>query len=731
MKKQDKRLKDSIYSKGNHKASIRDRLKKFYGNLVRLVDFIEGNSFITKFLRSSKIRTRLIVSFLALSILPLTVMGIYSMWLSSTTLDSKIRTYSKEAIEQVGIKIEDELKKYDNYTTELTLSDEMQTKIEQSLSENAFESYQASSDLYNKMLVKFTPIESVSFAMFMLPSGRNIHYKDINDLSHNPTETDKNIKNIKRLVENNDFKWTAEVLDSVPRLFCVRKIKGIRWSRDLGYIVIGMDNSRFIELYKNINIGEGAELLIIDSEGKVISSPNENEVGQFYYENGLIDEIVQHEEDTFESDNYENGNKVGTFDYDGNMILYKKIQGSDWYMTTKIPLSYIYTERNSIRSSLIIFIAVCFVLSILLSYTISGSISKPLGKIVYMIQEAKNGNLAIDIKDNNKDEIAVVIRNFNEMAANIRMLIEQVRYLAVENILKSSEVIADSSKQSHMSSEQISFAVQEVAEGASKQVQEIHNTEASMNLLVDSFNEVENTMGAVLEMVYDTKEISDRSLDTVKHLNDKADETSAASKEVIEDIVELNEYMGQIRKIVELIVGISNQTKLLALNASIEAAKAGEAGKGFGVVASEVKKLAHRSKEASVSINSIISSILQKTEKTVDTAYRANSIIDVQMDAVRETDSTFRKICNAMSGISQHVDSVSDSLDKALESKDKAVYSIERISALADQAALSAEEAAASTEEQIYSAEELSLFSSKFNDMAHKLGEAVDKFKLK
>jgi methyl-accepting chemotaxis protein len=280
-------------------------------------------------------------------------------------------------------------------------------------------------------------------------------------------------------------------------------------------------------------------------------------------------------------------------------------------------------------------------------------------------------------------------------------------------------------------SEKISLAIQEVATGASNQVVELGSAELFMDSLVDSFNEVQATMETVLEMVSNTKKISDYSLDTVKQLNDKAIETSEASQGVIQDIVGLNDYMGQISKIVEIIVGIANQTKLLALNASIEAARAGESGKGFGVVANEVKKLAIRSKDASISINTIISTVQQKTKHTVETAYKANSIVNVQMGVVKETDNTLRDIYNAMTRISQCVDKVSASLNKALISKDEAVNSIEKISVLATKAASSADEVAASTQEQISSAEELALFSSKFNDMAQELGEAVEKFKLK
>jgi methyl-accepting chemotaxis protein len=657
------------------------------------------------------------VSFMALSIIPLTLIGIFSYSLSSNTIDSKIRTYSRQLVRETGIKTEDVLEKYKNYAIEVSLSGEVQKKIESIISEDGYSSFQAVNDLNNSLLVKFSTLKDVSFAAILLENGQTIKYNNINDLYNAET-----VNRLKKLIEDNSTKdvvWATEMLDSKHSLICARKIKGVSWGKNLGYLIIGISNDNFLNIYKDINIGEGSELFVMDSKGKVISCSNKSHLGNIYNDKGLIGRIV------------DNKNNDNILDYNNNMISYKGIRGTDWYLVGKIPLSFINAEPNRIKSSLIIFILVCLGLSLFLAYLISGSISKPLDKMIYMIKEAKNGNLAFDIEDKHKDEIAIVTENFNEMAANIRKLIEQVRFLAVNNVLKNSELITESSRQSHVVSEQIAKAIQGVATGSANQVEEIFSTVSNMDQLDDSFNKVEENMVSVFKMVSNTKDLSHHSLDTVKMLNDKTYETCTASKGVIDDIVDLNQYMSQIKKIVETIVGIASQTKLLALNASIEAARAGETGKGFAVVAGDVNRLAHRSEEASIAINNIINNIQEKTQHTVDMAYKANSILDEQMGVVRETDNSFREIYDAMSNISLYVENVSQSLNNAISSKDKAANSIKSISVLANQAAVSAEEVAASTQEQIASSEELAHFSEELNNMALKLEEAVDMFKLK
>ena len=93
------------------------------------------------------------------------------------------------------------------------------------------------------------------------------------------------------------------------------------------------------------------------------------------------------------------------------------------------------------------------------------------------------------------------------------------------------------------------------------------------------------------------------------------------------DVAQLDEAAARIGDIVNLIEGIAEQTNLLALNATIEAARAGEAGKGFAVVASEVKTLAEQTANATKSISDQISGIQGATGKTVEAIENIGEVI--------------------------------------------------------------------------------------------------------
>ena len=93
-------------------------------------------------------------------------------------------------------------------------------------------------------------------------------------------------------------------------------------------------------------------------------------------------------------------------------------------------------------------------------------------------------------------------------------------------------------------------------------------------------------------------------------------------------IAELLTAAGRIGDVVKLITAIAEQTNLLALNATIEAARAGEAGKGFAVVASEVKQLATQTAKATEEIGSQISMMQSATQESVATIKEIGATID-------------------------------------------------------------------------------------------------------
>lgn len=183
------------------------------------------------------------------------------------------------------------------------------------------------------------------------------------------------------------------------------------------------------------------------------------------------------------------------------------------------------------------------------------------------------------------------------------------------NVLEISQVVSGSSTELQKTAQQLSAAAEESSSQATSVAAAAE--EASAN--------VQTVAAATEEMSNSVKEISAQ----VTRSNEVAADAFKKAEETNKTVERLHEASGQIGDVINLINEIAEQTNLLALNATIEAARAGEAGKGFAVVASEVKSLASQTSKATEDIREQIGAIQKTTSEAVGAIKTIREIIGV------------------------------------------------------------------------------------------------------
>jgi methyl-accepting chemotaxis protein len=208
----------------------------------------------------------------------------------------------------------------------------------------------------------------------------------------------------------------------------------------------------------------------------------------------------------------------------------------------------------------------------------------------------------------------------------------------------------------------------------------------------------------------------------------------SANEEVtlkIKDMVDTLGYKSEaITDITNVIKTISEQTKLLALNAMIESARAGETGKGFAVVASEIRKLSDQTANSVESIERIIDEVSSSIKEAQEYVTKGSEVLVRTTSVSKDTRNAFRQIDKSITTIVQEIQVMIDSIDKVNNDKNEVVGAIESISAIAEETTSSTQEIASSLEIQLTTIGKATSSAGQLQVIAKELEKLVGHFKI-
>ena len=193
---------------------------------------------------------------------------------------------------------------------------------------------------------------------------------------------------------------------------------------------------------------------------------------------------------------------------------------------------------------------------------------------------------------------------------------------------------------------------------------------------------MERIAGDSLNMVSEGRKL-------VEKLDDKASNISAMNEQVMNTINEFVKNAIEVRGITDKINGISSQTNLLSLNASIESARAGEAGRGFAVVADEIRNLADETKTLTAEINGIVETLENNASGTKETVSKVVESIEGEKVLIDDSMDTYVKMEDMFKQLYESVTDTQKQLKQIVDSNNAIVDSINQLSAASEEVAAS------------------------------------------
>jgi twitching motility protein PilJ len=284
------------------------------------------------------------------------------------------------------------------------------------------------------------------------------------------------------------------------------------------------------------------------------------------------------------------------------------------------------------------------------------------------------------------------------IADSVNFAVEEMRTLVLR-IKSAAESVTTETRGSRATAESLAVT-------ADQQLEAINSATSEIQAMAESMAELSADANKFKDVAQTSREVARRGASSVRQTIQGMNDMRQQIQETAKRIKRLGESSQQINEIVSLITDIAEQTNVLSLNASIQAAMAGEAGRGFAVVADEVQRLADRSGQASRQINELVNTIQRDTADAVtsmeqatrevvegtnlaDAAGRALNEIEQESEQltvlIQETAEQTLKHSRTASQISSRMTSIREATDEAVQGVRKTAQSISNLDQVAQE----------------------------------------------
>lgn len=285
-----------------------------------------------------------------------------------------------------------------------------------------------------------------------------------------------------------------------------------------------------------------------------------------------------------------------------------------------------------------------------------------LGQMARVAEQISNGDLTVEVKP--KSDKDVLGKAFAVMVEKLRRIIGEMQ--------ESIGVLSSSAQQIVATTTQVAAAATETAAAVTETTITVEEVKQTAQLATQKAKYVSESAQRAAQVSDSGKKSAVDSIEAMKQIREQMES-------IAESIVRLSEQGQAIGEIMLTVNDLAEQSNLLAVNASIEAAKAGEQGKGFAVVAQEVRNLAEQSKQATIQVRGILNDIQKATNAAVMVTEQASKAVESGVKQSVQAGESVQKLGESIAEAAQAATQIAASSQQQMAGMDQVAQAMENI----------------------------------------------------
>lgn len=356
-------------------------------------------------------------------------------------------------------------------------------------------------------------------------------------------------------------------------------------------------------------------------------------------------------------------------------------------------------------------------------------IGDPARTLVKAAEAIAVGDLSLDIRPAGIDEVRRLSEAIVAMLGELRDLVGALHASSAETSSLAHDITA-ATEQMAAASGEVAHTAADLSQQATvmaQTVQELTQGSAELNglaaLLTQGAHEGVERNARLRALATENRGRLDEGARTLDTLSSEAEASVAAASRLVAESQEIQEFLVLTRK-------LARQSKLLALNAAMEAARAGSEGEGFAVVAHEVRRLAQMSNDAAERTEQVVRRVLGGVEQVRDASTRMRGTVGAVRESTAHGARSFSHIEDAVTQLEAWTADVDRTAGAAYDLTRQSSARLESLAAGAETFAAAMQQVAASSEEQSAGTEEVASAAASLTAAAARLEELVGKFRL-